>query len=434
MTDSHTTSGSRSTSLETGVGHTGRSSRIAAWAGRRALHAALGGLREGEVTLVEREGERVFGKPSDALPHGARIFVHDPRFYSSLAQGIVGASEAFMAGHWSCDDLTLVVRILLRNDDARGSFDGPLVKLTEPLRRFTELLRRANTRTGSRGNIAAHYDLGNDFFELFLDPTLTYSAGIFEGPEASMEDASRAKYDRLCRKLDLSKGDRLLEIGTGWGGMAIHAAGHYGCHVTTATISQEQHALARERIDAAGLSDRVTLLLEDYRDLEGRFDKLVSIEMIEAVGHEYLEGFFQVCSDRLEAWGLMALQVIAINDSQYERAKRTVDFVRKHIFPGGCLPSVEVMSRCAALTGDLSIVHLEDLTPHYSETLRRWRQRFFENRSAISDLGYSDAFLRMWEFYLGYCEGGFDERRSRSVQLVLAKPDWRRALPAVGLL
>jgi cyclopropane-fatty-acyl-phospholipid synthase len=408
-------------------------SRLAIRAGRRALGAVLERLQEGRVVLVEEGREEGFGRSTEALPGEARITVEDPRFFASLVQGVVGASEAYMAGYWSCDDLAHLVRILLRNDVARGSFDGIVVKLSEPVRRIVERIRKANTRSGSRRNIEAHYDLGNDFYELFLDPTLTYSAGIFEAPDTSMEQASIAKYDRLCRKLDLGPKDHVLEIGTGWGGLALHAAGRYGCRVTTTTISKEQHALAAERVARAGLGDRVTLLLEDYRDLGGRFDKLVSIEMIEAVGHEFFDTYFQVCSERLEPHGMMALQAIAIDDGEYERARRTVDFVRKHIFPGGSLPSIEVMSRCIARTGDMRIVHLEDITPHYAETLRRWRQRFMGNLDAVRELGYSEPFLRMWEFYLAYCEGGFDERRSKSVQLLLAKPQCRRP-PVLGTL
>jgi cyclopropane-fatty-acyl-phospholipid synthase len=406
-------------------------SRLAVRAGRRALHTVLDRLQEGRVVLVEDGREEGFGHSSQALPGEVRVTVEDPRFFSSLVQGVVGAAEAYMVGYWSCDDIALLVRILLRNDAARGSFDGVVVKLSEPVRRIVERMRKVNTRRGSRRNIEAHYDLGNDFYELFLDPTLTYSAGIFEALDASMEQASLAKYDRLCRKLDLGPKDHVLEIGTGWGGFAMHAASRYGCRVTTTTISREQHDLASERVARAGLESRVRLLLEDYRDLGGRFDKLVSIEMIEAVGHEFFDTYFQVCSERLEPHGMMALQAIAIDDGEYERARRTVDFVRKHIFPGGSLPSIEVMSRCIARTGDMRIVHLEDITPHYAETLRRWRQRFMSNLDAVRELGYSEAFLRMWEFYLAYCEGGFDERRSKSVQLLLAKPDCRRP-PVLG--
>jgi len=403
-------------------------SQIANRMGRSALEGALARLNEGQVKLLDESGrEQVFGEPSSELPGCATIRVEDPRFYASVLQGVMGAAESFMAGHWSCDDLALLVRILVRNDAARDSFDGLLVKISEPLRRSLELLRRKNTRWGSRRNIGAHYDLGNDFFEHFLDPTLTYSAGFFEREDASMEEASLAKYERLCRKLDLRPHDHVLEIGTGWGGFALHAASKYGCRITTTTISRAQHERAFERIAEAGLSDRVTLLLEDYRDLSGTYDKLVSIEMIEAVGHEHMDTYFRVCSERLAPHGMMALQAIAIADDQYERARRTVDFVRKYIFPGGSLPSIQIMSNCIARTGDMRMVHLEDITPHYGETLRRWRKRFLENRDAIRELGYSETFMRMWEFYLAYCEGGFDAGRSASVQLLLAKPRAARA-------
>jgi cyclopropane-fatty-acyl-phospholipid synthase len=424
----------RMTTPEGSAAPPGLRTRLAGRIGRRAFETAFSRLREGQVAVVDETGRRrVYGEPSPELPGIATLSIHDSRFYAGLLQGIIGAAEAFMAGHWSCDDLALLIRILVCNDEARDSFDGLVVKIAEPLRRLAERLRRGNTLSGSRGSIEAHYDLGNDFFESFLDPSLTYSAGIFEREGASMEEASLAKYDRLCRKLDLRPSDHVLEIGTGWGGFALHAANKYGCRVTTTTISQAQHERARERVDAAGLSDRVTLLLEDYRDLHGRYDKLVSIEMIEAVGHQHFDTFFRVCSERLEPHGLMALQAIAIRDDHYERARRTVDFTRKYIFPSGSLPSVQVMSNCIARTGDMRIVHLEDITPHYAETLRHWRERFLANRDAIGRLGYPEVFLRMWEFYLAYCEGGFAARRMASVQLLLAKPRSLRP-PVLGVL
>jgi cyclopropane-fatty-acyl-phospholipid synthase len=431
MTDTSALPGTRETRLEGSLRLPRMRSRLAARTGRRIMRAVLERLQEGSIAVQENGQEEIFGSPTPLLPGRATLRVEDPRFYSSLTQGVIGAAEAYMAGHWTCDDLALLIRIMVRNDEARGSFDGPLVKISEPLRRVKEAFERANTLVGSRRNIGAHYDLGNDFFELFLDPTLTYSAGIFESESASMEQASIAKYDRLCRKLDLRADDHLLEIGTGWGGMAMHAAGRYGCRVTTTTISQEQHALAQERVAEAGLSDRVTILLEDYRNLSGSYDKLVSIEMIEAVGHEFFDTYFRACSERLAPHGLMALQAIAIRDDEYQRARRTVDFVRKHIFPGGSLPSLQVMNDCVARATDMRLVHLEDITPHYGETLRRWRQRFLENRDAIRDLGYSENFLRMWEFYLAYCEGGFDAGRSASLQLLLAKPRAQRT-PVLG--
>jgi cyclopropane-fatty-acyl-phospholipid synthase len=268
----------------------------------------------------------------------------------------------------------------------------------------------------------AHYDLGNDFYTLFLDETMTYSCAIFEQPESSLQEASEAKYDRICRKLQLAAGDRVVEIGTGWGGFAVHAARNYGVHVTTTTISDEQQQFAEQRIKAAGLEDRITLLKKDYRDLSGKFDKLVSIEMIEAVGHQYLPAFFRTCSRLLEDDGMMALQAITIGDQIFDRHKRSVDFIKRYIFPGSCIPSITAISTAIAKATDLRLVHLEDITLHYPRTLREWRRRFFANISRVEALGFSDTFVRMWEYYLCYCEGGFAERYIGDVQILFAKP------------
>jgi cyclopropane-fatty-acyl-phospholipid synthase len=284
-----------------------------------------------------------------------------------------------------------------------------------------------NTLAGSQANIAAHYDLGNDFYALFLDETMTYSCGIFEQEDSTLEEASLAKYDRICRKLALKPEDEVLEIGTGWGGFAIYAAGRYGCRVTTTTISRAQFDLARPRIAEAGLEDRVTLLLKDYRHLTGSYDKLVSIEMIEAVGFEYFDTFFSVCSERLKDDGLMCLQAITIADQVFDRYRRSHDFIRSHVFPGSCLISLGALSASLARATDLRLIHLEDLTPHYARTLKLWRERFFANLDQVRALGYPETFIRLWEFYLCYCEGGFAERYIGDVQMVLAKPGNRRA-------
>jgi cyclopropane-fatty-acyl-phospholipid synthase len=291
-----------------------------------------------------------------------------------------------------------------------------------------------NGRHRSRRNVHSHYDLGNDFFEHFLDPTLTYSCGVFEREDSSLEEASIAKYDRLCRKLSLQASDHVLEIGTGWGGFALHAARHYGCRVTTTTLSDRQLEVARDRVRRAGLDDLVTVLHEDYRDLRGRFDKLVSIEMVEAVGRDYLGTYLGACAERLEPHGAMALQAITIDDRHYERAARTVDFIKRYVFPGGFLPSVTAIADAATRCSDLRVSHLEELTPHYAETLRRWRARFLTNRRKIRALGYGEELLRMWEFYLAYCEGGFEERHIGLVQMVLTKPgpDAAPACAALG--
>jgi cyclopropane-fatty-acyl-phospholipid synthase len=276
-----------------------------------------------------------------------------------------------------------------------------------------------NTRTGSSRNIAAHYDIGNDFFERFLDPTMMYSCAVFERDDMTLEEAQVAKLDRLCRKLDLKPTDHLLEIGTGWGGLALHAARRYGCRVTTTTISREQHALARDRIAAAGLSDRITLRLDDYRDLDGRYDRLVSVEMIEAVGHHYFDTFFRRCGELLLPGGTMVLQAITIDDRQYAAARDSVDFIKRHIFPGCCIPSVTAMVESTTRASSLRVVDLEDIGPHYATTLAAWRENLFANADGIRACGYPETLLRMWHFYLSYCEGGFAERALGDVQLVL---------------
>jgi cyclopropane-fatty-acyl-phospholipid synthase len=294
-------------------------------------------------------------------------------------------------------------------------------RLTAPVHRFSHILRR-NTQRGSRKNIVAHYDLGNDFYGLFLDDTWTYSCGIFERDDSSLTEASTAKYERICRKLRLRPEHHLVEIGSGWGGFAMHAAGRYGCRVTTTTISEQQFEMARRRIQEAGLSERVEVVKEDYRNLTGRFDRLVSIEMIEAVGHQYLETFFAACSRLLKEDGLMALQAITMGDHVFDRHKHDVDFIKRYIFPGSCIPSITAMNRAASRRTDLRLYHLEDITPHYARTLREWRRRFFTNIEQVKEMGFPDMFIRMWEFYLCYCEAGFTERYIGDVQMIFAKP------------
>ena len=297
----------------------------------------------------------------------------------------------------------------------------------EPLYQLAHRLNR-NTKRGSRKNIAAHYDLGNDFFKLFLDETMMYSSGIYETPESTLFDASTAKIERICQKLRLSPQDHLLEIGTGWGGFALHAARNFGCKVTTTTISREQYELATRRIADAGLSDRVTVVMEDYRDLKGQYDKLVSIEMIEAVGHEFFDTYFQCCSRILKPDGLFVLQGITIADQLYQGYIRRVDFIQRYIFPGGCLPSVTHVCDVLTRSTDLRLTHLEDFAVHYAKTLRDWRARFFNRIDEVKQLGFDDRFIRMWDYYLCYCEGAFLERNCGLVQMVFAKPGCRSNL------
>ncbi|MEZ5583026.1 MAG: cyclopropane-fatty-acyl-phospholipid synthase family protein [Candidatus Competibacteraceae bacterium] len=385
----------------------------------------LNKLQRSHIVLHDDTGKYHLGDADQELR--ATIRIHDMHAYQRLVlSGGTGAAEGYMAGEWSCDDLTAVIRIfalnwtLLYNLERRGP-----ARLTAWLLRVVHALRR-NTRSGSRQNIAAHYDLGNDFYELFLDETLMYSSAIFPHPDAGLHEASVNKLERICRKLDLQPTDHVLEIGTGWGGFALYASQHYGCRVTTTTISKAQFELARERVRQAGLADRVTVLLSDYRDLEGQYDKLVSIEMIEAVGHQYFPAYFNACSRLLKEDGLMVLQTITLADQDYEFGKRSVDFIKNYIFPGGCLPSPMAICQALAKAADLRVFHLEDIGPHYATTLKHWRERFLANRDRIRALGFSDEFMRMWEYYFCYCEGGFIERAIGAMQVVLTKPLCRR--------
>ena len=384
----------------------------------RLVRARLARITRGVLTLEDAQGSEAYG--SGGLQ--ARVQVHDERFFGEIAYGgSVGAGEAYMLGYWSADDLTAAMRILLQNREVLDGMERGLAALSAPLRKAMHWAAR-NTRAGSRRNIAAHYDLSNAFFALFLDPTMMYSAALFERPGMSLEQASIAKLERICRRLELKPGDQVLEIGTGWGGFALHAAQHYGCHVTTTTISEQQFLLALERVTAAGLRHRVRLLHEDYRDLTGRYDKLVSIEMIEAVGHEYLQTFFAKCGALLRDDGLMMLQAITIADQRYDSARRSVDFIRKHIFPGSCIPSVSALTAAAARASDLKLFHLEDIGRHYATTLAAWRENLLRNAESVRRLGLSDEFIRMWEFYLCYCEAGFAERALGDVQALFVKP------------
>jgi len=390
--------------------------------GKRAVLAKLAALRDGCLVMVEGNERHRFGKPSAALPEPVVIHVHDARLYGDVAfGGSVGAGEAYMRGYWTSAQLVDVVRLFVLNMDTLDGLETGLARFTNPLRKAVHALRR-NSRAGSRRNIAAHYDLGNEFFRSFLDETLMYSSATFEHATQSLHEAQLARLDRICRKLELGPDDHLLEIGTGWGGLALHAAQHFGCRVTTTTISREQWTLARERVHAAGLEGRIEVLCEDYRDLTGTYDKLVSIEMIEAIGHEYHDTYFTRCAQLLKPEGAMLLQAITIADQRYERARRSVDFIQRYIFPGSCIPSVAALSDSIARASDLRVFDLEDIGPHYATTLAHWRQNFRANLPRIRALGYDDTFIRMWEYYLCYCEGGFAERVLGDVMMLLVKP------------
>jgi len=387
----------------------------------RALHRRFRNLSRGGLILRDGPVRQRFGDPRADGAETVEIEVRDRRFYPAVVLGgNVGAGEAFAEGWWTCADPAALVRLFLRNREALEGLEGGWARLAAPARRLVAALRR-NTRAGSRRNIGAHYDLSNEFFALILDETLTYSCGVFERPQATLREASLAKYERIARLADLQPGEHVLEIGTGWGGFALHAATRHGCRVTTTTISRQQHALASRRVAEAGLGHRITVLDTDYRDLPGQYDKLVSIEMVEAVGHEYLPGFFEACAARLAPHGRMALQAIVIEDRRYDSARREVDFIKRHIFPGSTIPSVTALCQAASRT-DLRLVRAEDIGLHYVETLRRWRANLRGNWRRLKALGFDDRLLRCWEFYFCYCEGGFAEGALGDVQLGFARP------------
>jgi cyclopropane-fatty-acyl-phospholipid synthase len=385
-----------------------------------------------DCALLVREDGQTMAVAGPAPAAGAAqtlracVRIHDPAFYRRVAlNGSVGAAEAYMDGLWDCDELVALVRMLVRNRDRLDAMERGPARLGGALMRAWSALRR-NTRAGSRRNIAAHYDLGNDFFRLFLDDNLMYSSALFADEHETLEVASARKLERICQKLQLSADTRVVEIGSGWGGFALYAARRYGCHVTTTTISQEQYQLALERVAAAGLLGRVEVLLADYRTLSGRYDRLVSIEMIEAIGHQYLDTYFRKVGALLEDDGMALIQAITIEDHRYQQALRSVDFIKRHVFPGSFIPSISAMLGALGRVSDLKLFNLEDIGPSYALTLRAWRDRFLARRDQVRALGYPERLVRMWDYYLAYCEGGFLERATGDVQMLLTKPGARR--------
>jgi cyclopropane-fatty-acyl-phospholipid synthase len=390
---------------------------------RKQVLARLARLQAGQLTIIENGQQTVFGNDKSIQ---ATVAVNDAHFYGEIAfGGSIGAGEAYMLGYWSADNLSNVIRIMCANQNVMDALEGGFQWASKPFLNVLHWLNR-NTQTGSRKNIAAHYDLGNDFFKLWLDPSMMYSAAIFSPPDCSLETASNKKLQVICDKLDLKPSDHVVEIGTGWGGFAIYAAKNYGCKVTTTTISQQQFDEAKQRVSAENLTDKITLLLNDYRDLTGQFDKLVSIEMIEAVGHQFYDVYFKKCASLLKPNGMALIQAITITDQRFEAAKNSVDFIQRYIFPGSNIPSITAMLASITRASDLKLYDLEDIGPHYATTLRKWRESFFANIDAVRSLGYSEQFIKMWEFYLCYCEGGFAERALGDVHLLLTKPENRR--------
>jgi cyclopropane-fatty-acyl-phospholipid synthase len=391
---------------------------------RKQVLARLQHLQKGHLTIIENGVKHEFGNDNSFV---ATVTVHDAHFYGEMAfGGSIGAGEAYMLGYWSADNLTNVIRMMAANQTVMDALEGGYQWASKPFLKALHWLNR-NTTDGSRKNIAAHYDLGNDFFKLWLDPSLMYSAAIFSPPDCSLEAASNKKLQVICDKLDLKPSDHVVEIGTGWGGFAIYAASKYGCKITTTTISQQQFDEAFLRVKAQNLTDKITLLLNDYRDLQGQFDKLVSIEMIEAVGHQFYDVYFAKCASLLKPDGMALIQAITITDQRFESAKNSVDFIQRYIFPGSNIPSITAMLTSITRASDLKLYDCEDIGPHYATTLRKWRESFFANIDAVRRLGYSEQFIRMWEFYLCYCEGGFAERVLGDVHLLLVKPENRRS-------
>ncbi|HMS15753.1 MAG TPA: cyclopropane-fatty-acyl-phospholipid synthase family protein [Planctomycetota bacterium] len=389
----------------------------------KLLLKRLSALRSGLITVIDGMDQDEFGQPSDLPP--ITIRVKDPAFYRRvLFGGCIGAAESYANDQWDCDQLTALMRLLTRDLSVADGMERGLARVSTALRRVSHAVR-SNSRRGSRRNIIAHYDLGNEFFKLWLDPTLAYSSAIFSEPRMSLEAASLAKFDTICRKLQLKPNHRLLEVGCGWGGFSVYAAEKFGCLVTAITISDAQFAYVSQLVEKRGLAARVTVRKEDYRDVRGTFDRIVSIEMIEAVGHRNYDRYFRALSDLLADDGLFLLQAITIADHRYERALKDVDFIQRHIFPGSCIPSIQAIANSVGRRTDMKFVHLADITDHYVLTLRAWRDRFLAASDAITRMGYDSAFQRMWDWYLCYCEGGFAERHIADVQILMAKPAYR---------
>lgn len=383
-------------------------------------------FKEGRLILEDGREHYEFGDLNSELK--ATVKVHSHSFYSCVfSHGENGLAEAYIKGYWSCSDLSKVLLIGIKNNEVVSQISSWKSKLFSMIFKLDHF-RNRNSKEGSKKNILSHYDLGNSFFKEFLDPTMTYSCGIFKSEKTTMEEASIHKIDLLCLKLDLEPGDHLLEIGTGWGAFAIHAAKNYGCKVTTTTISESQYIHALAKIKEESLSEKITVLKQDYRELKGQYDKLVSVEMIEAVGHEYMDIYFKTCSDLLKPNGLMAIQAITIKDQNYHFARKNIDFIKRYIFPGSCIPSNEIMIKHLANQTDMVLRDFQDIGLDYARTLKLWQKSFNENAQKIKAMGLSDAFIRLWNYYFSYCEAGFLERHISANQMVFAKPKYKKSI------
>ena len=389
---------------------------------RALVFNQLNKIKIGHIVIIEGNNKFSFGK-KDKL--NVTVTVHDPRFYGALAfGGSIGVSEAFMQKFWSASDLTKLIRIMAINQNTMDQLEGLFNIFLKPILKCLHYLNQ-NSVKGSEINISKHYDLGNDFFSLFLDSTMMYSSAVFKNPHDSLYKGSIHKLETICQGLELTSQDHIIEIGSGWGGFAIYAAQQYGCKVTTTTISKEQYKYVRQKIKDLKLSHKITVLFSDYRHLIGQYDKLVSIEMLEAVGYQYYDTYFKVCANLLKPQGLAVIQTITIADQRYEKAKRSVDFIQRYIFPGSCIPSITALQNSMTQSSDLRIYSIHDIGIHYARTLALWREAFFKRLKDIKVLGFDDAFIRMWHFYFSYCEGGFQEKVISDIHLKLVKPGYR---------
>ena len=389
---------------------------------KKIIHQRLSQIKDAHIIIKDGKSINKYGKPGNL---SAKINILDTAFYKNIILGgTIGASESFIRGEWSSPNLTNVIRVLARNTEAQDKLENLFTLLSQPFLKVMHKLNENSVR-GSKKNISRHYDLSNDFFSLFLDKNMMYSSAIYKSRKTSLEDASTNKLDVICKKLNLKKTDHVIEIGTGWGGFAIYAANNYGCKVTTTTISIEQYKFAKQKIKEAGLGKKIKVLLKDYRLLKGQYDKLVSIEMIEAVGYQFYDEYFKIISQLLKNDGEALIQAITIKDQRYSKAIQSVDFIQKYIFPGSCIPSITAIQNSLTNSTDLVINDIRDIGHHYARTLADWRKRFLKNKQEIRKLGFDNKFLRMWLFYFAYCEGGFEEKVISDIHLHITKPGYR---------
>lgn len=392
---------------------------------KKIIHQRLSQIKDAHIIIKDGKSINKYGKPGNL---SAKINILDTVFYKNIILGgTIGASESFIRGEWSSPNLTNVIRVLARNTEAQDKLENLFTLLSQPFLKVMHKLNENSVR-GSKKNISRHYDLSNDFFSLFLDKNMMYSSAIYKSRKTSLEDASTNKLDVICKKLNLKKTDHVIEIGTGWGGFAIYAAKNYGCQVTTTTISIEQYKFAKQKIKEAGLGKKIKVLLKDYRLLKGQYDKLVSIEMIEAVGYQFYDEYFKIIGQLLKNDGEALIQAITIKDQRYSKAIQSVDFIQKYIFPGSCIPSITAIQNSLTSSTDLVINDIRDIGHHYARTLADWRKRFLKNKQEIRKLGFDDKFLRMWLFYFAYCEGGFEEKVISDIHLHITKPGYRNSI------